>query len=533
MNAQTLQQDWRITPYQWGTLAISGMVLIASYSSGLSQMLNGWLNTEEYSHGFLIPLLAAFFIWQKKDRLAKITFRGDWYGVILLIMGISLLVVGELATLFTIIQYGFLLALVGIVLAFVGRAAFKEIWVPLAFLIFMIPLPQFLYGSLSTQLQLISSEIGVLVIRMFGISVNLQGNVIDLGLYKLQVAEACNGLRYLFPLMSVAFLCAYMFKAPFWQRALIFLSSIPITVIMNSIRIGIIGVLVEYWGVGMAEGFLHDFEGWVVFMACMALLLSEMWLLAYFGKDRRRLKEVFGLVLPAKGSADSATQARSFSKPFVASIAVLSIGAGLSFSLQQRVEEVPQRATFVQFPLSLNQWQGRSDRMEQVYIDALKFDDYLLADFNSGTNQGINLYMAYYASQRKGESAHSPRSCIPGDGWRIVSLDQQNIEGAVVEGQPLRVNRVEIEKGDYRQLVYYWFQQRGRVVTNEYLVKWFLFWDALTRNRTDGALVRITTSVGPGQDIAEAEQSLKEFARNVSVHLGTFIPGQTTHVKFD
>ncbi len=496
-------------------------------------MLGWWFNTEEYSHGFLIPVLAAFFIWQKKDRLAKIKFRGDWLGVVILGAGIGLFVIGELATLYTIIQYGFLIGLVGIVLSFVGREAFKQIWVPLVFLIFMIPLPQFLYGSLSKELQLISSEIGVLVIRLFGISVNLQGNVIDLGLYKLQVAEACNGLRYLFPLMSIAFLCAYLFKAPFWQRALVFLSSIPITVIMNSVRIGIIGVLVEYWGVTMAEGFLHDFEGWAVFMVCMMLLLGEMWLLAHLGKDKRRLKEAFGLTFPAKNATGDVAQARSFSKPFIASIAVLSIGVIVSMSLQQRVEQIPQRATFVEFPLNLSQWQGRSDRMEQVYIDTLKFDDYLLADFNSDMGQGVNLYMAYYASQRKGESAHSPRSCIPGDGWRILSLDQRNIEGATVEGNPLRVNRVEIEKGDYKQLVYYWFQQRGRVVTNEYLVKWFLFWDALTRNRTDGALVRITTSVKPGQDVDEAEKSLKDFARNVSAHLGAFIPGEKTHTKFD
>ena len=150
-------------------------------------------------------------------------------------------------------------------------------------LFFTIPLPKFLYNNLSSQLQLISSEIGVWFIRLFDISVYLEGNVIDLGNYKLQVVEACSGLRYLFPLMTLGFIAAYFFKGAFWKRAIIFLSSIPITVLMNSLRIGMIGVTVEYWGVAAAEGLLHDFEGWVVFMACTAVLVLEMWVLAHVG----------------------------------------------------------------------------------------------------------------------------------------------------------------------------------------------------------------------------------------------------------
>ena len=148
------------------------------------------------------------------------------------------------------------------------------IWAPLLFLLFMIPLPNFLYNNLSAQLQLLSSELGVAVIRLFDIGVYLEGNVIDLGTYKLQVVEACSGLRYLFPLTSLAFLMAYLFKAAAWKRIVIFLSSIPITLLINSFRIGVIGVLVEYWGPGQAEGFLHDFEGWVVFMSSLGVLLS-------------------------------------------------------------------------------------------------------------------------------------------------------------------------------------------------------------------------------------------------------------------
>jgi EpsI family protein len=136
----------------------------------------------------------------------------------------------------------------------------------------------------------------------------------------------------------------------------------------------------------------------------------------------------------------------------------------------------------------------------------------------------VNFYSAYYASQRKGESVHSPRSCLPGGGWEIQSLTQRDIPGVKVGEVPLRVNRVLISYGEQKQVVYYWFQQRGRVITNEYLVKWYLFWDALTRNRTDGALVRLTTIVTEGEEIPAADARLSAFAAAAVPRLHTYIP---------
>ena len=172
----------------------------------------------------------------------------------------------------------------------------------------------------------------------------------------------------------------------------------------------------------------------------------------------------------------------------------------------------------------MDKWQGQPDRMEAMYLDVLKLDDYILANFIAAGNHRVNLYVAYYTSQRTGESAHSPRSCIPGGGWEIVDLTQRNVEGATVTGETLRVNRALIQKGDSKQLVYYWFQQRGRVITSEYLVKWYLFWDALTRNRTDGALVRLMIGVGPGGNLEEADRQLSTFAITIADRLTDYVP---------
>ena len=168
-------------------------------------------------------------------------------------------------------------------------------------------------------------------------------------------------------------------------------------------------------------------------------------------------------------------------------------------------------------------WIGRRDRLEEVYLQALKLDDYLLADFNAAGEPPVNLYVAYYSSQRKGESAHSPRSCIPGGGWHISDIAPRDI--ALADGiARLSVNRVVIERGDLKQVVYYWFDQRGRVLTNEYLVKWYIFWDSLTRNRTDGAMLRLTAPVLAGQTEADADRTLEEFAKRMVPNLRPYLP---------
>ena len=514
---------WKEPAKAWLLLIIVAALVGFLFSNGIRVMVIWW-HHPAYSYGYLIPFITLFLIWQKKDQLELLPFDGSWTGVLVVAIGLLLLFAGELGTLYNVIQYAFLVVTIGVVLAIVGWRAFKVIWAPLTILLFMIPLPNFLFFNLTQQLQLISSQLGVWVIRVFHIPVFLQGNVIDLGVFQLQVARACSGLRYLFPLMTLGYIAAYIFNGLFWKRALIFLSSMPITVLMNSFRVGMIGVLVHYWGISMAQGFLHAFEGWLIFMTCIGILVVEMWILAQIGRTRMPLREAFGLAFPAPTPSDANIRSRAVSLPIIATASLLAAVALLHGVLPQRVEHPPQRRDFSDFPLRIGAWHGALLAMQPVYINELKFTDYIMANYTDASRDMVNFYVAYYASQHAGDSAHSPRSCIPGGGWVIKSLTQRYIKGVSIGGQPLRVNRVLIEMGGTKQLVYYWFQEQGRLLTNEYLVKWFLFWDALTRNRTDGALVRLVTTIPPDGTVRAADGRLAAFARAVSPHLGAFIP---------
>jgi EpsI family protein len=151
-------------------------------------------------------------------------------------------------------------------------------------------------------------------------------------------------------------------------------------------------------------------------------------------------------------------------------------------------------------------------------------------NFTTPDAGNVNFYTAYYDSQRSGAAIHSPRSCMPGDGWRITGLEQREFADMPFQGAPLRLNRAVIEKGEYKQLVYYWFPQRGRQITNEYLAKWYLFYDAITMHRTDGALVRLVTSLDRGQDISVADQRLQGFLRELVKELPDYLPGKDAQV---
>jgi exosortase D (VPLPA-CTERM-specific) len=507
----------------WVLVAIAAGALAFIFAEAMGMLEAKWRNTEEYSHGYLLPLITLFLAWQKRYELAVIDMRGSWLGGAVLVGGLVLYVMGDLATLFVIEHYAFVVALIGLVWAVVGDRAMRLLALPLAFLFLMVPLPSFLYNNLSQQLQLISSELGVAVIRWFGISVYLEGNVIDLGTYKLQVVEACNGLRYLFPLMSFGLLAAYMFHAPLWQRVVVFLSTMPITVLMNSFRIGVIGVMVDNFGIEHAEGFLHFFEGWVIFMACIAILLLEMLVLMRLTGDRRPFRTAFGFDAPEPIEGAERPPLRVHG-PLVAAVAVVLAAAAGSQFLEERQEVTPPRAVLDAFPMELGVWEGRRDALDPEILEALAQPDYVIADFRNPQGDWVNFYVAYYPSQRSGSSAHSPRSCIPGGGWEIKDLKTVRLDDVRFDGAPLQANRLQIQKGEYRQLVYYWFKQRDRLLTNEYLVKWYLFWDALTRNRTDGALVRLTTVLDTGESWSEADSRLVQFARNLPGRLESHLP---------
>ena len=516
--------NWTYTLPVLTFIAAGFLLAIPTFSEGISELIRRWGEGEEYSHGYMIPFVSAYLIWQRKGLLKTLEFKPSWFPVGLVALGLVISVVGELSALYVLIHFSLILIILAMAWSLMGWHAFKYVFIPLALLAFAIPLPYFLETTLTADLQLISTKLGVGFIRLFEIPVYVEGNVIDLGEYQLQVVEACSGLRYLYPLMGVGFIIAYFYQVEFWKRALVFISTIPITILMNSLRIGIIGILVENWGQGMADGFLHYFEGWIIFIACLALLLGEMWLLNRFSKDSRSFSQLFTIPSgPEFEGEEIEEKSRDLPRQFIACVALVIMAFLVIQTIDTRAEIIPPREKFVSFPLNFDGWAGQQENLQPIIYNALGLTDYVLNDYSKGNSPPVNFYVGYYESQRKGSTPHSPRLCIPSGGWSITDLKRVELE---IEGlnRPIKVNRAIIQYGSSKQLVYYWFKQRGRDMANEYWVKWYLLADSISLNRTDGSLVRLVTPILPNEKEVDAEMRLNEFLATVDPMLNDYVP---------
>ena len=523
---------------------VYAVLLIGIYYSTYTWLIVKDWARDDYSASMLIPLVVLYLIWEKKNALARIPSRWSLAGYVFIIAGVFLFWLGELGGEFFALYFSSWLLFTGLCWLHLGWRKLKVIAFPVALLLAMFPLPHFIHGKLSFKLKLISSKLGVKMMQWMGMSAYREGNVIDLGFTQLQVVDACNGLRYLIPLIILGLIIAYFYKATWWKRTLLVLSTIPIAVLVNSLRIASVGVLYPIWGPKVAEGFFHDFSGWFIFMLTVGFLVLFMGFLRLLPPKRpAKIKsdENDAGMAPDEDNDEKQEVANSqhasdeisttmgetgkpnplFDPHFLVAGCLLGLTLAISLGVEFH-EQTPIVQPLAEFPITIAGWQGNRQSMEQQFIDRLDLSDYLITDFHDKEGKSVNFYVAYYQSQRKGESIHSPATCMPGGGWVFHQSGKATV--TLRNNTSMPVNRAFMQKGESKQLSYYWFPMRGRVLTNAYEMKLYNFWDALTRQRTDGALVRLVTPLYGDESVESAEARLQAFMGDVVPVLDTFLP---------
>lgn len=515
--AKPQTQTWRPASAWWrgaALLTVASLAAIALFHRGLVDLWNNW-GTPEFSHGPLIPVISGYlFLRHLRDvepNDGPVTDR--WPGFALMLFAITLGSVGHVTGIEKLIALAIVFWVGALILISFGWRRGRQFWPPVLHLGFMLPLPLFMFWKVSTGLQLVSSEIGVHVISLMGIPVYLEGNIIDLGVYKLHVAEACSGLRYLYPVFSFTYIFAVLYRGPLWHKAVLLLAAAPVTVLMNSFRVGVIGVLVDHYGIEAAEGFLHYFEGWVVFIFCILIMLGVAKAMQMLNRDHRRLGDALDVDttgIPAQFARIADIRA---SRAMLAAIAAVALTAGV---LNATHREAPladiDRTPFALFPDRVGEWVAVNRRkLEPNIADILAADDYLLTDMaRPGSRMPVNLFIAWYRDQLKA-GIHSPEVCIPGAGWEMSSIGETEITVPLDSGAlTFSVNRAVIQKGLDQQLVYYWFDQAGRRVTSDTGAKLYMLYNSIGSRRRDGALVRFLTPIGPNEPVEAAEARLRD-----------------------
>ena len=514
----------------WAGLALLGLLVAASlpmFWLGFGSLAASWV-TPEYSYGPLIPVISLYLFLRELRRGPAVDPSAPvnrTAGIVLIVASLVLAILGNLVRIPDVVTYALIFWTGGLVLVCFGWAEGRTHWAPVLHLIFMLPLPQFVYWKLTIVLQLISSELGVWFVEMAGVPVFLEGNVIDLGVYKLQVAEACSGLRYLFPILSFSYLFAILYRGPMWHKAVLLLAAAPLTVFMNSFRIGVIGVLVNSYGIGQAEGFLHFFEGWVIFGACIAILFLMAIGLQRMTRNPKRLSDTIDLDFEGFGGQAARLLGFAPSRGLVVATA-LSVAIAAAFVLApQTPRALVTRDSFQSFPRTIGLWSGTPQVLDVEVEKVLGADDYYSGSFASPDEAtSVNFFAAWYEKQTEGSGIHSPAVCLPVGGWEVYAIDPT---GVSLPGTPygsFTLNRAVIQKGLSRQLVYYWFEQRGKRMTNDYLVKASVVVDSLTRGRADGAMIRFVTPILDGEDEAAADARLQRFMTAILPKLPRYVP---------
>jgi exosortase len=256
----------------WFPYAAIGVLLAVLYYRIAIKLVYDWYTIPDYSHGFLVPLFALFLLWDKRNVLRNTPVQQSWRGIGLVVFGIAVLILGVYGVDLFTARISFVFLLAGLIWTLLGWRILRELRFPLLVLVLAIPLPTIIFNQITFPLQLFASRIASDILPQLGVPVLLDGNVIQLPVMKLEVAEACSGIRSLMSLFTLAVFYGYFLERTTGRRWILALASIPIAVTANVLRIVGTGLCVQYWDPDKALGFFHEFSGFVMFVISLGCL---------------------------------------------------------------------------------------------------------------------------------------------------------------------------------------------------------------------------------------------------------------------
>lgn len=278
--AQTIESTWRPV--------VIGVLMTAVYSRVLGKLVSDWWNIPDFSHGFLVPIFVTYMVWVKRSTLRRTTIAPTWIGIGVIVLALLVLLLGIYGAELFLSRVSLLILLTGLVLSFGGWQLLRELRFALLVLFLAIPIPSIILNEITIPLQIVASKLASGLLPLFGVPVLREGNVIALPAMKLEVAEACSGIRSLISLITLSVFYGYLVERSVLRRIVIVVASIPIAIAANAVRILGTGLCVQYWDPDKAEGFFHEFSGWVIFLVSLGCLLGVHRLMSLFPSARKQ-----------------------------------------------------------------------------------------------------------------------------------------------------------------------------------------------------------------------------------------------------
>ena len=504
------------------------LLLVWLYHSIVYRLAAQWIGDENFSHGSFVPAFSLYVLWLNRKRLKDVVASPSWAGLPVIVFALLMLVLGVLGVELLTSRISLLVLLAGLIILFRGWPLFRAVLFPWAFLFLMIPLPNLILQRFTFPLQILASKLSTFLLQFIGVPVLREGNILRLARMDLDVVQACSGIRSLVSLLTLAIIYGYLLEKRNWVRIVLACSAVPIAVAANGFRVFATGVLVQYWDVDKAEGSLHTVWGFLVFVVSLVLLFSLHQLINLIWKPAagRKLDRSPQSQPQEPKSFLSQTACATFTtngmlRFTIAALLMLATAVGLQAHSQNEV--FPPRQPLSSLPAQIDNWAGTDEAIDQETLDILGKGEFLQRDYADASQQqpDIDLFIAYYPSQKPGDTIHSVLHCIWGSGF---VPERRQLIGLAFPSGTFPVNRLVIKKGLDRQLVLYWFEAHGRAVANEYRLKYYLVADSIHLHRSDGALIRLLTPMDPGESADAAQARVMKLGSQLLPLLDNYIP---------
>lgn len=297
VSAGSLSNTERVETRLWSRRLAAWCVILAGlvlslYASVIKDLVLQWWTDADYGHGFFVPLFSGYILWRERDRWTKTEIKPSNFGFVVMLGAIALLLLGSLGAEFFTSRFSLLVLLAGIILFLAGWKMLRAVSFPMGYLMWMIPIPVIIYNQITFPLQLIASRLATAWLEFAQVPVLRDGNILIMSNYSLEVVEACSGIRSLMTLMALAVAYGYLVSPRRWVRYALAAFMVPVAIGTNAVRIMGAAIVARHFGPAAAEGFLHKFSGWVIFLVALVLMFGTHWILRHIAERRRRAANV-------------------------------------------------------------------------------------------------------------------------------------------------------------------------------------------------------------------------------------------------
>lgn len=487
-----------------GAILAAGLGLL--YAPAFAFLARTWWNNDVYSHGFLVPLIALYLVWVRRGGLAALPVAPVRVGGTAIVVAAGvLLLLGRVAAVILLEEISLLVMVVGLVWLLLGRRYLKALALPIAYLVFMMPV--FGEGTdwIHWPFQLLAANIGIGLLQGLGIPAYREAQFIYLPRVILEVADACSGVRYLISVVAIGVPLAYLTQRTWWRRLALVGVGVVIAILFNGLRVALIGVWV-YYGGEIVHGPFHVFQAMLVAWIGFVGLIAAGWVL---GREEG-----------AWGFAPAPAAAPETSRPLAGrgvtaawAIALAAVAGTWGAGVLRPVVPVFPVGELRALPTTVGDWRAEATDVRAEALRLPGADEELARVYGDAAGRALRLYVAYFARQSQDRDLVN---------YRSKAFHEDAVEIAVTGegGRTYRLNRAVRHEGRQPWVVIFWYDLNGRILANRYLAKVTTALDGLTAGRTNGAFVAVSFPSEPAGAVDETAV-VREFVAVIRRHLAS------------